>query len=125
MLRAQDRLLRSDYPFVVPLESSYPPGLLRVNPGRHSTRQALILSLWASLLTHVGLFPLTMVKFVCVPTHRHLLAGVARLGSELTRFSSRFPRLITILTQGDDAFPRSLGVGDYTQRRIVSCQGSV
>ena len=37
-----------------------------------------------------SLSPLTMVKFVRVPTHRYLLAGVAQLDSELTRFSSRF-----------------------------------
>jgi hypothetical protein len=67
---------------------------------------------WASLLSHVGLFPLTMVSFVRVPTHGHLLAGVARLGSELTRFSSCFPRLITSRPQGDDAFPCSQRVRD-------------
>lgn len=67
---------------------------------------------WASPLSHLGLFPLTMVSFVRVPTHGHLLAGVARLGSELTRFSSRFPRLITSRPQGDDAFPCSQRVRD-------------
>lgn len=65
-----------------------------------------------------------MVEFVCVPTHRHLLAGLARLDSELTRFSSRFPRLVTSRPQGDDAFPCSLRVGDCTQHQTVSCQGT-
>jgi hypothetical protein len=65
-----------------------------------------------------------MVQFVRVPTHRYLLAGVAQLDSELTRFSSRFPRLMTSRPQRDDTFPRSLGVGDFTQHRTVSCQGS-
>jgi hypothetical protein len=46
---------------------------------------------WSSLLVHVDLFPLTMVVPVRIPTHRHLLAGVAQLDSELARFSSRFP----------------------------------
>jgi hypothetical protein len=32
-----------------------------------------------------------LVEFIRVPTHRYLLAGVAKLISELTRFSSRFP----------------------------------
>jgi len=65
-----------------------------------------------------------MVKPVRVPTHRPRLAGVAQLDSELTRFSSRFPRLMTSRPQGDDAFPSSLGGGDFTHHRTVSCQGS-
>ena len=65
-----------------------------------------------------------MVKPVRVPTLRHRLAGVAQLDSELTRFSSRFPRLMTSRPQGDDAFPSSLGGGDFTHHRTVSCQGS-
>lgn len=69
---------------------------------------------WASLLSHVGLFPLTMVPFVRIPIHRHLLAGVARLGSGLTRFSSRFPRLITSRAQGDDAFSCSQRLRNFT-----------
>lgn len=80
---------------------------------------------WASLLACVDLFPLTAVSFVCIPAHRHLLAGVAWSGSRLTRFSSRFPRLITSRTQGDDAVPCSQRVGDCTQHRVVSCQGTV
>jgi hypothetical protein len=79
---------------------------------------------WASLLAYVDLFPLTAVSFVRLPAHRHLLAGVAWLGSRLTRFSSRFPRLRTSRTQGDDAVPCSQGVGDCTQRRVTSCQSS-
>ena len=59
---------------------------------------------------------------VRVPTHRHLLAGVTKLDSGLTRFSSRFPRLMTSLTQGDDAVPGSRRVGDCTQRRLTSYQ---
>jgi len=66
---------------------------------------------WSSLLVHVGLFQFTMVAPVCIPTHRYLLAGVAQLDSQLTRFSSRFPRLMTSHTQGDDAFPVHAGLG--------------
>ena len=79
---------------------------------------------WASLLACVDLFPLTVVAFVCIPAHRHLLAGVAWSGSRLTRFSSRFPRLITSRTQGDDAFLCSQEVGDCAQHRVVSCQSA-
>jgi hypothetical protein len=78
---------------------------------------------WASPLVHVGLLGITMVQtLVRVPTHRHLLAGVTLLNSELTRFSSRFPRLITIRTQGDDAVPGSRRVGDCTQQQLTSYQ---
>ena len=78
---------------------------------------------WASLLVHVGLLGITMVQtLVRMPTHRHLLAGVTQLDSELTRFSSRFPRLITIRTQGNDAVPGSRGVGDCTQHQLTSYQ---
>lgn len=79
---------------------------------------------WSSLLIRVGLFPITMVQFVRVPTRRYLLASVAQSDSKLTCFSSRFPRLMTSRPQRDDAFPRSQGVGDFTQHRTVSCQGS-
>jgi hypothetical protein len=79
---------------------------------------------WSSLLAYVGLFKITMVTPVRVPTRRYWLAGLAQLGSELTRFSSRFPRLITSRTQGDDAFPRSLGDEDFTHRRTISCQSA-
>jgi hypothetical protein len=78
---------------------------------------------WASLLVHVGLLGMTMVQtLVRMPTHRHLLAGVTQLDSGLTRFSSRFPRLITIRTQGDDAVPGSHRVGDCTQLQLISYQ---
>jgi hypothetical protein len=60
-----------------PWSASHPPG-------------PYPLPFWSSLLVHVGLSPITMVQFVRVPTHRYLLAGVAQLDSELTRFSSRF-----------------------------------
>ena len=73
------------------------------------------LPFWSSLLIHVGLLPLTMVlTSVRFPTHRHLLAGVAQLDSEWTRFLSRFTMLIASLYDGDNAVPRSQGVEDYT-----------
>ena len=43
MMRAQGRLLRSDYPFDVSVGSNYPPGFAGVNPGRLVIRQAPIL----------------------------------------------------------------------------------
>jgi hypothetical protein len=90
-LRAQGGLLRSDCSFVMSVWPDYPPGLVGVNSwtARHLPGPYPV-PFWASLLVHVGLFPLTIVQSVRVPTHRHLLAGVARLDSELTRFSSRF-----------------------------------
>ena len=63
----------------------------------------LSFTFWSSLI-RVGLFLFTMVTPVCLPTHRYLLAGVEQSDFALTRFSSRFPRLITSRTQGDDAF---------------------
>ena len=84
------------------------------------------LPFWSSLLIRVGLFALTMVlTSVRIPTHRHLLAGVAQSDSELTRFLSRFTVLIASRHSGDNAVPSSRGVGDCTQRRIISCQGTV
>jgi hypothetical protein len=90
-LRAHGGLLRSDCSFVVSLGPDYPPGLVGVNSwsARHLPGPYPV-PFWASLLVHVGLFPLTVVQSVRVPTHRHLLTGVARLDSELTCFSSRF-----------------------------------
>jgi hypothetical protein len=79
---------------------------------------------WSSPV-HVGLLHITMVQSsVCVPTHRHLLADVARLDSGLIRFSSRFTALRTSRYRGDDAVPCSREVGDCAQRRTISCQGS-
>ena len=63
----------------------------------------LSFTFWSSLI-RVGLSFLTMVTPVCLPTHRYLLAGVEQSDFALTCFSSRFPRLITSRTQGDDAF---------------------
>jgi hypothetical protein len=80
---------------------------------------------WSSLLVHVGLLTFTMVQpSVRVPTHGYLLAGVVLLDSALTRFSSRFTVLMTSRHRGDDAVPCSREVGDCTQRRTISCQGS-
>ena len=63
----------------------------------------LSFTFWSSLI-RVGLSFLTVVTPVCLPTHRYLLAGVEQSDFALTCFSSRFPRLITSHTQGDDAF---------------------
>ena len=105
ILRAQGGLFRSDCSFDVSLGSSSPPGLMRVNPWSALHMPGLYpVPFWASLLVHVGLFPFTMVMLVCNPTHRYLLADVARVDSELTCFSSRFPRLMTSRSQGDNAF---------------------
>lgn len=49
----------------------------------------LSFTVWSSLV-HVGLFKLTMVASVRLPTHRHLLAGMTRVNFERTRISSRF-----------------------------------
>jgi hypothetical protein len=88
------------------LGSSFPPGLTRVNSWSALHMPGLYpVPFWASLLVHLGLFRFTMVMLVRVPTHRCSLAGVAQVDSELTCFSSRFPRLMTSRPQGDDAFP--------------------
>ncbi len=47
------------------------------------------------------------------PRHSDLLAGMIPLESGRTRFSSRFSRLRVGLTTGEDAFPRSQGVGNW------------
>ena len=53
-VRAQWELLRSDSPFGVPLESSYPPGLMGGNLGHCKRCQAPSLyHFWSSLLVHL------------------------------------------------------------------------
>jgi hypothetical protein len=49
------------------------------------------------------------------------MAGMAQLDSELTRFSSRFPRLITSLTRGIMLFPvhKGLGISRNIEQSVV------
>lgn len=83
----------------------------------------LSFTFWSSLV-RVGLVFLTVVTPVRLPTHRYLLAGVGQSDFVLTRFSSRFPRLITSRTQGDDAFlrfTRGWGFHPTSNRQLLRC----
>jgi hypothetical protein len=81
--RASSGLSRSCGSFGVSLGSGFPPGLVGVNPGHHATHaRPLSFPILGKPLNLRRLGSVHDGSHACLsPTHRYLLAGVARSGS--------------------------------------------
>jgi hypothetical protein len=118
-------LLRSCCPFGVAVGWYSPPGLTGVNPGHSSIARPLSCPILGKPIPYVGLVFLTMVQlYLCLryPWRPACRDGFVRVETDLRYFP--LSGLMISRYRREVAVPRSLRVGDCTQRRTASCQGS-